>query len=562
MVYRPPDAKHDSFVKVIQFLQEQIVSVNDDSFTICITGDFNCPRINWKNGLITPGGSSDESSSAKSLLQFMADNLYGQYVLCPTRKKNTLDLFITNDDRLVVDASATETPLSDWKTLRSHCSFEEFPIVFTDTLLQICLICCPRKKISNGRPKALNALRRKKKRVLARYNALLSKSHSNPEHVAALQSKLALICYEIKDKINKSLDRKEALALSRIKANPKYFFSYAKSLSKVKSSISMLVTSDDSITNNPSKMADILQNQFTSVFSDPNAPNVKAPDFDVPSIKEQSNELGFYMTDEQAIAAIDKISSNAASGPDGVPVTLLKTCSRELCQPIKLIWAESFAKKEIPSFYKQTCISPIYKSGNRAEAINYRPIALTSHIIKIYERYLREVMVKFIEHNELLCNSQHGFVSGKSCLTQLLSHFDDIYEGLLAGADTDAIYLDYAKAFDKVDHQLLLKKLRRYGFNERLISWIQSFLAERYQQVVINGESSYSAKVRSGVPQVRNDKKQQKFHFAKHGKYLTSFPSCKESTENFQQMRVLAWVPASWRILLAWIVGPGCWPTH
>ena len=537
-------------VKVIQFLQEQIVSVNDDSFTICITGDFNFPRINWKNGLITPGGSSDESSSAKSLLQFMADNLYGQYVLCPTRKKNTLDLFITNDDRLVVDASATETPLSDhdlvdvmlsenpqsevksnvpkfdqdnfrsldfhnadierlktmlgdvdWKTLRSHCSFEEFPIVFTDTLLQIFLICCPRKKISNGRPKALNALRRKKKRVLARYNALLSKSHSNSEHVAALQSKLALICYEIKDEINKSLDRKEALALSRIKANPKYFFSYAKSLSKVKSSISMLVTSDDSITNNPSKMADILQNQFTSVFSDPNAPNVKAPDFDVPSIKEQSNELGFYMTDEQAIAAIDKISSNAASGPDGVPVTLLKTCSRELCQPIKLIWAESFAKKEIPSFYKQTCISPIYKSGNRTEFINYRPIALTSHIIKIYERYLREVMVKFIEHNELLCNSQHGFVSGKSCLTQLLSHFDDIYEGLLAGADTDAIYLDYAKAFDKVDHQLLLKKLRRYGFNERLISWIQSFLAERYQQVVINGESSYSAKVHSGVPQ-------------------------------------------------------------
>ena len=107
----------------------------------------------------------------------------------------------------------------------------------------------------------------------------------------------------------------------------------------------MLVISDDTITNNPSKMADILQNQFTSVFSDPNAPNVKAPDFDVPSIKEQSNELGFYMTDEQAIAAIDKISSNAASGPDGVPVTLLKTCSRELCQPIKLIWAESFAKK-------------------------------------------------------------------------------------------------------------------------------------------------------------------------------------------------------------------------
>ena len=106
VVYRPSDAKHESFVKVIQFL-------NDDSFTICITGDFNFSCINWENGLISPGGSSDESSHAKFLLQFMAGNLYGQYVLCPTRKENNLDLVITNDDRLVVDASATETPLSD-----------------------------------------------------------------------------------------------------------------------------------------------------------------------------------------------------------------------------------------------------------------------------------------------------------------------------------------------------------------------------------------------------------------------------------------------------------------
>ena len=79
MVYRPPDAKHESFVKVIQFLQEQIVSVNDDSFTICITGDFNLSRINWENGLISPGELLDESSSAKFLLQLMADNLYGQF---------------------------------------------------------------------------------------------------------------------------------------------------------------------------------------------------------------------------------------------------------------------------------------------------------------------------------------------------------------------------------------------------------------------------------------------------------------------------------------------------
>ena len=65
-------------------------------------------------------------------------------------------------------------------------------------------------------------------------------------------------------------------------------------------------------------------------------------------------------------------------------------------------------------------------------------------------------MVKFIEQNSLLCDNQHGFRSGRSCLTQLLSHIDDVTRGLINGADTDAIYLDYAKAFDKVDHQLLI----------------------------------------------------------------------------------------------------------
>ena len=74
-------------------------------------------------------------------------------------------------------------------------------------------------------------------------------------------------------------------------------------------------------------------------------------------------------------------------------------------------------------------------------------------------------MVKYLDENEILCDNQHRFRSGRSCLTQLLSHFDDIMRGLLSGSDTDAIYLDFAKAFDKVDHRLLIDKLQKYGFN-------------------------------------------------------------------------------------------------
>ena len=114
----------------------------------------------------------------------------------------------------------------------------------------------------------------------------------------------------------------------------------------------------------------------------------------------------------------------------------------------------------MPLFYKSSYITPILKKGDRARAVNYRPISLTSHVIKIYKRVLRKTMVNFIEDNTILCDKQHGFRSGRSCLTQIPSHFDDIMLGLLNGHDTDAIFLDFAKAFDKVDHKLLLEKLK------------------------------------------------------------------------------------------------------
>ena len=214
-----------------------------------------------------------------------------------------------------------------------------------------------------------------------------------------------------------------------------------------------------------------------------------------------SSVLNFVISDEDIISAISAISPDSGCGPDGVPVCLLKTCAQELCQPIKLIWTESYTLGLVPKFYKETHISPLYKKGNRAHAVNYRPVALTSHIIKIYERILRSTMVKYLDENEILCDNQHVFRSGRSCLTQLLSHFDDIMRGLLSGSDTDAIYLDFAKAFDKVDHRLLIDKLQKYGFNGRILKWLESFLSDRHQHVVLNGVSSFAALVISGVPQ-------------------------------------------------------------
>ena len=166
--------------------------------------------------------------------------------------------------------------------------------------------------------------------------------------------------------------------------------------------------------------------------------------------------------------AIDDVKPNAASGPDEIPVILLKNCKEALAEPIHRIWSASLASGTVPSFYKTSYVFPLHKKDSKALPTNYRPISLTSHIIKIYEQVIRKKLVEYLEQNDLICNKQHGFRSGQSCLTQLLHHFDDFLESLTNNAEFDSIYLDYAKVFDKVDHKLLMKKLHLYGIHPKI----------------------------------------------------------------------------------------------
>jgi retron-type reverse transcriptase len=114
---------------------------------------------------------------------------------------------------------------------------------------------------------------------------------------------------------------------------------------------------------------------------------------------------------------------------------------------------------------------------------------------------MRKNLVRYLEENNLLSNKQHGFRKGRSCLTQLLKHYDAILNNYLNDTETDVIYLDFAKAFDKVDHSLLLKKVRYYGIGGKVYDWIEQFLLGRTQTVVVDGHHSLPFPVISGVPQ-------------------------------------------------------------
>ena len=180
---------------------------------------------------------------------------------------------------------------------------------------------------------------------------------------------------------------------------------------------------------------------------------------------------------------------------------MLKNCKHELVKPLCKLWDASFHHGIVPSKLKNCIITPTYKGGSKADAANYRPIALTSHLIKIFEKLLRNHIVKYMEENSLFNPNQHGFRKGHSCLSELLDHYEDILDFLNDNKNVDVIYLDFAKAFNKVDFAIVLQKIKNLRVNEETLKWIQSFLTFRTQKVVVNGQSSDEKQVTSGVPQ-------------------------------------------------------------
>ena len=546
VIYRPPDASISSFSKLLDVLKQAIEELAEHDYDIFLTGDFNLPQVDWESLKIHSGGTSDSNLSAQHLLSFMSTYLLTQMVRVPTRGDSILDLAFCNNERLIANVKTEPTDISDhdmveillsftpgvmeearatyldevnfrsldfnradfsklnatfkavnWEEMRDSGSFEEFPAKFTNKVLNVCLDSIPRKRPPTGRPKVYNALRRRKAKLKSRLSAALCTG--DKARIKQLEDEIGLISYEIKEAIIHHLDVEEKRAVERIKTNPKYFYSFAKSFSKVKHSISSLYNGKKELVTERKELANILQKQFSSVFSDPDCSDKSFPNFTVPPLICSDTE--FMFTHEDIEDAISDIKLDSAPGPDGVPAILLKRCGASLCVPIYMLWSESMSTGVVPHFYKTGYVTPLFKKGSRCEAGNYRPITLTSHVVKVFERVVRKTMMLHLETNDLLSDKQHGFRANRSCLTQMLDHFDDIFEGFTRGEDTDSIYLDYAKAFDKVDLDLLIHKLRRYGFHSRLIEWIKSFLFDRDQVVVLDGIHSDLAKVISGVPQ-------------------------------------------------------------
>ena len=146
-------------------------------------------------------------------------------------------------------------------------------------------------------------------------------------------------------------------------------------------------------------------------------------------------------------------------------------------------------------------VAPIFKKSNRGLAENYRPVSLTCITCKLLEHIVCRHILDHVEDHKILTNLQHGFRSGRTCETQLITTTHDLLSSFNSKSQIDVAILDFSKAFDTVPHAGLLGKLEHYGIDSKILLWITNFLNNRKQRVVVDGSFSNFADVESGVPQ-------------------------------------------------------------
>ena len=164
-----------------------------------------------------------------------------------------------------------------------------------------------------------------------------------------------------------------------------------------------------------------------------------------------------------------------------IPPRILKECAHQFAPSLCLLFSQSLQNGSIPQEWKLANIIPIHKKGDISDVENYRPISLLSVISKVLERC---VLRKLRDHLMSLINStQHSFIPGRLCTTQLVEVLHYIGSILDSGKQTDMIFMDMSKAFDKVSHTALINKLRKYNIGGSLLQWFTSYLHDRQQRV-------------------------------------------------------------------------------
>lgn len=506
-----------------------------------IVGDFNHPKITWSPGPNIAANTAPDNPECK-FVDCILETYFQQVVTQPTRYRGNQnptmdDLILINEQDVIqkldyldpIGASdhigigfeiafqnersrvSKSTPMYDkgdyarmrtmldknWDQLLAELPIQEAWDKFEKAIKEATDICIP-TKITNENTHS-------KKPLWMNSTALRKARRKHSAWVRYLNTKQEHDWHEYIKKRNEATHetRKcrrlyEKKLAKEVKNNNKAFWKYVNSKRKSKSSIGDLLKPDGTYAITDEDRAQTLNDQYIKTFTKEDLTSI--PPFHQKPIKSEYLSRVVF-TDDIVLKKLTELRTDKTPGPDGLHPRILKEVAEQIAHPLAIIFDLSIASSTVPSQWKKANVCPIFKKGSSCDPANYRPVSLTSIVCKLMERIISEVIVDYVTTNELQCSQQHGFTRGKSTVTNLLEATNIWTDAMSHLVPIDIIYLDYAKAFDTVPHERLLKQVETFGITGPLLNWIRSFLTGRMQRVQVNGKYSTWQEVVSGVPQ-------------------------------------------------------------
>lgn len=537
-VYLPPPIQHHILDEFLTNSNKVLDSNNIDN--VLFLGDFNLPSVSWNNSnnALSINKGCNNGLFATMLADFIMLNNLNQFNNTPNNKGKLLDLILSNV--AVSNSNVVNNPLSvvdplhpplhftmsfvsdkslipndnshfcfhkaDYENIVSNLreimwdeefekcnSVDDMLSLFYNHLRKAINVFVPK---SQSKPKKypvwfsrdlINRLKEKLK-----YRRKLRKFNNNP---------LDLLAYELTKKrsehlltscYNNYISRLE----SSIRSNPKLFWSFIKTKKKQQSHYPAQMVLNKSVASNGKDICNLFAQNFSAVYNYSMVPSRICE----PVAMLTNNYLtSIQFKDNQVLKVLKRLDPNKGAGSDGIPSVFALKCAVVLAHPLRLIFNKSLDTGIFPSDWKLALVVPLHKNGNKDLIVNYRPISILPVFGKVFEQLLHPILSWHFK--QLISPNQHGFTKARSTATNLFSFMNAISTELDKRLSVDAVYTDFSKAFDRVNHQILLNKLSANGIAQTLLNWCGSYLASRKSLVVANGYSSDAFSVDSGVPQ-------------------------------------------------------------
>ena len=499
---------------------------------LILAGDYNLPNIEWGNDGMGLTAKYPDNSPAVDLINCLSfHNMYQCNNLLNSRSV-TLDLVLSNLSTVVVGSPIEEIlpdsihhraisfniPLCssikpsnyeeyyfdfkngnyilmndlisrvDWRCLES-LSPDESIGHFYDVLYSALNVCVPLKRYKTSSfpgwfSAELRSLIIEKKRAHKRFK------ESNRVTDYALFCRLRAECKKLNNSCYRSyIDRIE----NNITSNPRSFWVYINNR-RNNYSLPINVNYNNVTSQDNTELVNLFADFFSTVYKQDTVTAVPSFTFD-----KKVHIDTYVLSGGDIIDAIDSIPWKFSSGPDGIPGFLLKKCVFTLAVPLLSLFNRSLLLGMFPGYWKFSFLKPIHKSGPKEQVENYRAISTQSEIPKLLDHLVTSRLSWDCRH--FMNVEQHGFRSARSTTSNLLIYENYILNSLEAGLQVDSVYMDFSKAFDRVNHVLLLAKLEAIGIGDPLLSWFKSFLSGRTLAVKHGNALSRLIQVPSGVPQ-------------------------------------------------------------